>query len=231
MKRFLYFLAGATGTPAHRVIASYGIAQAFPLGCPISAQQVWGGPGGSDGIVVSCGAGDCRYLPDEQIWTKIGDIVWIGMAKDATQLPSPQDLERSVVMGKPLKLCDGREWHIPVVCTFNGETKLRRAIGLDEYGVAVLILDMYHRDLFLSAKALQYICVQGAGMQVAISKYRAFAEQVLAVNYRIGPKEIAALGLLKDDEIVLKLCHIAIDGDEICRAAEKAMALAEECRV
>jgi hypothetical protein len=187
------------------------------------------GPDGSNGLLVAAGEGkgvgkavhthEWRKAPGERDW-------WIGVAGETP----PQALARKEqIAGHEVELGDGRRWIVPVARTFGLGTRLpqRLVLGPDGETWEGEPLERYAK---ISAKAerIERAClgdlgddeepvhVMGEGATVAV--------EALALNYRIGPVEASALGLLTEP-VVFRVLWAFIDGptlDAVVKEREEA---------
>lgn len=160
------------------------------------------GPDGGRGVIVAppCPHGRSA-LPQgwaSARWEALpGGRAWLGWQPDAP--PGPDDLARRVqVPGHRVTLADGRDWLVPVARRVNGSSPLPRALRWDGASWSTGdVLPAYAR-LWETACAL-WDALLGADTTVA-GEVTADVEcdaaaAALAVNYRLGPAEVSALGL------------------------------------
>lgn len=162
------------------------------------------GPEGSSGYLVAVRPADesraakCGYYPDEQRWAKVrgadGKVThWIGYEK--ANPPGPADLARPrMVEGYPVTLADGRQWVIPSVHV--PYTTLPKICRADEDGNLVKsVPDEYEEICSLGAKFFD--CIRDVS-GFDFNEFVEFCWRLLAINYRIGRREMLELGLLAD---------------------------------
>jgi len=137
-------------------------------------------------------------LADKAKWSRIpGTEAWLGVVEDA--LPGPEDLQRSeIVDGHDVVLGDGFSWRVPVVRLLDGGSSLPRALEWD--GLAWRHGDVRPAYRCLWAAALRmWDALAGSnddGAPVTLTEEATTAATAIALNYRVGPAEISALGLL-----------------------------------
>lgn len=148
---------------------------------------------GKDGKAAKCG-----YYPDAQVWCKVrgadGKVThWIGYEKASP--PGPADLARpEMVDGYPVKLADKREWVIP--CVHVPLTTLPRIFRPDENGEADLSVASQYDDV--CKMGAQWFEDVGSQKKFVLKEYFEFTAALLAINYRLGQREILELGLISD---------------------------------
>ena len=213
-KHLTYYLTGVTAAPPVR------LAEILPIlaGGPIATRECFAGPDGAAGLILATdGEGVVAdYEPDRQTWTEIpatlhahhDGAVYLGLPKDPTERPGPAELLRNrneTVDGYPVTLGDGNEWTVPLARVFPAGTRLPESLGIGPDGAVVrAILPKYiaaSRDaerIFDCIRDDYGILPDDVDRPAPIEDDEAFhlAAAALAINYRIGPVEASALGLL-----------------------------------
>ncbi len=213
--RFLYFIIGITGSPSReKCVAVSGLDYAFPAGESFTTREMNGALGA--GVLAACGeGGPLEHNPETHDWSKISECVWLGMPRDKTQRPGPDDLARAerCLDGYPVMLGDGKKWNVPVIRFLFGNTQLPRFLTVVDGDVKWLVKPEF-TELFAMAESLvQKVFVDGESESDPAAILR-FCAMALGVNYRIGPYEVAALGLI-DSENVRLISDAALDGPKL----------------
>jgi len=140
------------------------------------------------------------YYPDEQTWHKCGEF-WIGVNGSGVK---PEQLEkRETIEGHLVKLADGNEWHVPCARFFP------QILRLNEEGDLVSEPEAKFKDFSQRCQKLFEIFTGMTEAEDADDPYGmdtkdwwSFAIEALAFNYRLGPWEASALGLLRDVDVM-----------------------------
>lgn len=211
----LYFIQ-QQGLVTRTDVSRWGLDYAFPTGV-VAAPFDASGPGGSQGCV--CGSTDERlgYAPDRQTWKRIpspllnnSPPVWVGHWNDL--LPGPQELRvatRGFTPGRALRLCDDREWVIPLARAWDQEQEigfrsLPAALELNEAGEwSSGEVFPHHRRLWeLACDYWDAMTGKSAGADSAVRfayhQLQSSAVEVLGSNYRVRATEVALLKLFDD---------------------------------
>ena len=133
----MYYVPGHQD-PTLEQIREWGLGYAFeqspecrlvsrgPLGSDLGAGCIFHDPKRNVGV-------QFRLNEEEQHWRRIETRqgkepeIWLGWNKEAP--PKPSDLEReSMLPGFTVKLADGNDWTLPVVCRFDWETNDRLSV-------------------------------------------------------------------------------------------------------
>jgi hypothetical protein len=199
MKFYYYF----PQTVSRDVVADFLAAR---FDAPAAANELRRGPDDGPGVMYAQAPADGArdvYRPDQQAWRRVGPV-WIGWYHDAQ--PGPADLARpESFTAYPARLGDGREWRIPVARTFPAGCPLPDCLVMDEDGhVSRETLAAYahlsrHADRVWSIVCRDNAIDSGDTTPVEpMSDREAFeiCTDILAAAYRVGPEEIALLGLL-----------------------------------
>lgn len=190
----LYFVEGFTSLGAGKV-GEAGLSHAFPAGSSFGSVQVMPGPAGLSGVVVAPDGERAAYCAEEQEWREIspafGKRRWCGWWNDSP--PTPPSLQRAGQLpGKSVRMADGAEWLVP------------RAYEIDEGGIRPMLPAAMRRlpsggwtrgDALPAYRELWAVAERIAESFPASYRYDDVAI-VLGGNYRIGPDEVGALGLL-----------------------------------
>jgi len=204
---FLYYLPRITYADVNAsTIAAAGLAAVFRdlLVTPrvtqdrISRRQVHtGGPDGGSGAIFAATPrpGEPEtiigYFRDRQTWLNCGPF-WLGY--ETGTLPAPEVLRRD----RPLEgylhtLGDARDWEVPIVRKAGRISRLPRSMGIDSEGRFTLSpLPEFDAAWDAAGKMFDHIFSPDP---FPFSEAFALCVEVLALNYRIGPREAAALKL------------------------------------
>lgn len=212
MPQFVYFARDKADLPACAFDSppSFAVAQ---------------GPGGESGWLASADADCVRYSEESQEWAAIADGVWVGMQRSAP--PTPIDLARSEQLpGETLTLADRGAWLVPRLRVHAGQygwatalpSRMRRDAGqwvggevLPEHADADA-LGAELLDRMIGAYEQQGLPDPSGGMSFA--QAADYAARVLAINYRVGPEELAMLGALPMDDRLAGVLRTACDYDQ-----------------
>ena len=209
MGAFYYYLPGQNA--AHRdALKDAGLEHLFDGRASATQGGMDPGPGGTRGSVAVIGSPPpVLHVPEGVEWQDCGKF-WLGY--DPENPPAPGDLEREdLVDGHCVSLADGNAWMIPVARHYDGSTPLPRPIKWHpERGWDTGEVVKRHRDLFAGAQRA-WDAMMGATKDESLT---AVVElDILAValgtNYRVGPAEIGALGILTTTnrvDVVRALC-------------------------
>lgn len=212
MAGFLYYLSGRNNLPV-REIAQLGLDHA--LDRKFESNPVTMGPDGKPGLVLAATGSvpALGYWPESQTWAVgPGKSWWLGTINEHE--PKPADLARRQMLdSEGLVLADGRSWLVPIArrfteprpdawdAPFRFAINLPELIDLNDAGEWRIgsVVDQY-RPLWSLACDWAALRQGDAGEELAErlnGRGRASAAvQVLAVNYRLGPCEVARLKLL-----------------------------------
>lgn len=204
MSQFLYFFPDVPSV-TQAVIDSVGLQGIVTR---TGGRSVNMGPGGFNGVIIGNKAG-AGYHPEKQTWcaapqgNEDNPPYWVGFDTDAK--PTPETLQRdSLLQSKPVTLCDGSVWQVPVLCEWQPgketpaiyQTPLPLMIDIDRYGNAVSgpVIPKY-RDLF--EVGLKILACMVAGKDdspepLTENQFRHFATDVLGCNYRVSLLELSS---------------------------------------
>ena len=207
MAGYLIFIPG--GDPHHQsrdLLAGVGLGglcdddPADMISCPV-------GPGGLGGVLLSwqtfIGAPRFAFLPESQDWQPInGGAWWFGRQKDCPITP-PDVARRKQYVGLPRVLRDGNEWQIPITAS------LPRTWGLDRDGAfARTVAPEFREYCEMSARVFHALMASadainaGEAITFELPEAWEYICRALALNYRLSPEIIAALGLIDDSNFV-----------------------------
>jgi hypothetical protein len=204
---FIYFVPDQTpATVTPEALAAAGLATVFRDACEsprafgerLIRRQVNIGPNGSAGLLLALTPADGRdpgliaCQRDSQRWIDCGGC-WLGRAKD--ELPTPELLARpSLLPGPFVTLGDGCEWQVPIVRKLARLALLPRRMGYDAEGrFAMTVLPEFDAAWRASGEMFDHI---RSAQPLDFEKVFALCVEVLALNYRIGLREAAELGLI-----------------------------------
>lgn len=174
------------------------------------------GPDGSRGHYFAPPSKGERGVPargEHARWSQLpGSPAWVGF--DPGSPPAPIDLERPrVFRGHLVELGDGQRWHVPAIRLSGGvdQTILPRRLTHDgNRWTEGEVLERY-RDMWDEAcrfwdqlTAALAPAAEGESTQVTLTldDETSTAANALALNYRLGPGEISALGLFTTETAV-----------------------------
>ena len=175
-------------------------AKVFQAGI-VRRQVHTGGPDGGTGVIVApqpVGGDpiDTGYHRDRQVWAHCG-AYWLGRAAKQidTRSPSPEVLARPALLPGPLvTLGDGRDWQIPIVRRLGRFSALPQRMGFDAAGeFALQPLPAYEAAWLAAGEIFDHLF---SARSLPFPKVFALCVEVLALNYRVGPREVADLGLI-----------------------------------
>ena len=217
MAGFLYFLPGLHGA-TQADLARVGLAGVFAADAP-AVRGCDRGPDGLQGVVVAVPgieqlAGTPArhgYFPDEQTWRNLGEY-WLGWETAAP--PRPADLRRpEMLAGYLIKLDDGSHWLCPVARSMPRGSILPRRMSLGPNGEIVWqALPRYAAFCAMAERAwLDYRRANGwldpndQIVTLTSDDARDIAVACLAMNYRVGAAEVAALEILTEQNMLAVL--------------------------
>jgi len=207
-RRFLYFLPAADPADVPERLDAIGLGPIFDGVVPDCRGCSTGPDGGPGQVVVlpaprNMQAQPLGYFPEQQLWTE-DEGYWLGCVPDA--LPRP--LELAVVMQQPghlFKLADGNHWLVPVLrrCDLAGGhdigVQLPRKLTIGDDGVWTTEPIAEHQALAVEIEstwsAFSDFCLGEVGT-LDDSTWPDLATRGIGVNYRVGRREVAYLGLL-----------------------------------
>lgn len=226
MLPFLYFLPPSPLPIAER-IRDLGLSAVIDK--PRLAKVLANGPNGGGGDVVCDASFD--HVPqvhmNEQVWRAApkrgGDQVpyWIGWYKDSRPTPALLAKSRSID-GESIILHDGTKWNVPRLMEWRESdlhtvvfrTKLPQILDINDDGdlVPSRIDPKYEAvwdDGWRAHDALVGQAVDTGRAVMTKAEANDLACRVLNINYRVGPIEVACLGLF-DEELAIDVVKIAI---------------------
>lgn len=222
---FLYFLPATEADEITRDgIASGPLSLAFSdaLRTPRTFTEmtirtnVTKGPSGSSGTIIAvhslkwASTHQVGYYPEKQTWRDCGTF-WLGYANDAK--PGPDSLQRDqIVTGYEQELGDDRIWVAPIVRYPAGNTNLPQSMGIDGAGQFVESVVSSMQWAWALACDVWDRYVMGDGLQR--DEIFGMSVKCLAINYRLGPHEATALGLI-DGPKAKEILQAAIAGPMI----------------
>ena len=193
MGGFVYYIPG---TKSIESIKTAGLTYVFD-GCNPTHTLCHHGPDSGEGLVcVPRPIGDtedptrCGYFQDRQQWVQCGAF-WIGWEN----LPSPADVaRRRMIYGMPIEMGDGNEWQIPHAYAHDGESALpQRQVFVD--GAPAWSVPAEYQQIEDDGKRV-YDSLMGESGSIPRDECVPIIHRAIGVNYRIGPNEITALGLI-----------------------------------
>lgn len=189
------------------------------------------GPGNSAGVMLAAqtAAGEMPrrlgYYPQEQEWTQVNELLWIGV--DPAEMPKPGELERlRVCRGYEIEM-NGQRWQVPVVRRHDPAkpTLLPSAYSRNAAGQQVETVRAAYRghwEAFRDAAAWAYDGMPEGRFSVA--DLVELAIRALSINYRFGWNEQNLLQTI-DSENFLSVIAAAVDlpGYQAAADAQKKM--------
>jgi hypothetical protein len=212
-----YFIPQARPTLAEPALIELGLAHAS-AGSGATQAEIREGPGGAGGVLLHFDVpGEApaalRYDAAAQTWKQApGGKWWFGFEGEV----QPRQLQRrEICPGQAVALRGGTEWIIPrcyAVLPDRPRT-LPGRLDLDEAGNWVAVTEDRYRQLCEDAwRVWQAWC--GSGPELDAPTVLRIVAAALAVNYRVGQVEIAALGILGTND-VHRILAALIDADEV----------------
>lgn len=219
----IYWTPAAQPPNRERVVAA-GFAYALAAGGPSVTQGP--GPDGAGGHLLAFGAGNPSPVGHTLTWTPVGATGYY-TGVDPADPPTPSDLARPLQRdGHVVRLGDGRDWLVPVARAVDGTTPLPRAVTWDGHDWGLGDVETAYRALFAAACRLWNGLRERAAtageetVTVTVRDEIDLAAAALAVNYRVGPTELAVLGLLTT-ETAGRVCLACIDWPGVQALAKK----------
>lgn len=218
---FLYYLPGATvGTTDRDVLRRAGLEPVFRDALatqPAFQERVIlhqvhaNGPGEIRSGVIACFDGEhvkrVGYYPDEQTWINCG-LYWLGHA--ALPIPPEQLARPTVVPGYEVVLGDGNVWQAATIRRGGVAPNLPRSFGMDQAGqFAMQVMPAYAWAWELGQQIFDKVF---GSPQLAWSEAFRLCVESLSINYRIGMREAAILGLLNTENFQ-RVFDAAVDWD------------------
>lgn len=213
MASFLYFVP-EQGAVSPAILERYGLSDRL-AGAAVTSRACRG-PDGVEGLVIGlAGAAMPGWYPDRQRWVAV-DQYHLGVWLDDP--PTARDLARPTMSaGHAVILRDEQRYIVPCVRLAIGFTGLSEVYRFDESGQIAATIEDRHRALWDRACRLFGEMAQAIGLPTEdpvepLSRGERFesAVEALAINYRVGPAEIAARELV-DTATIQKILEAAID--------------------
>lgn len=233
--QFVYFLPDRQHVTAAELV-QLGLGHAFGQQSGASPQaafttrEVYQGPEGKTGLVVSTDDGALAYKPDVQTWRKHwADPYWCGYWNESP--PTPDELQRPVLIdGVPLVLEDGRTWLAPRAREFHdmdgqllADTPLPRKFECVE-GVWVPgeVKQPWRKlwDLALAFTETVASDDDGSTLQFRFDDADQLAILCLQTNYRVAALEVDQLGIYSE-QVRHALIRVACDLDGFAEILKK----------
>lgn len=210
---FLYYLPASRGS--REAVLAAGLGYALGPGGPTWAPMA-PGPDGQAGVVLGLSDAAPVHAAGDVRWTRMAGLaVWLGLLNAAP--PGPADLARPEGLpGHRVRLGDGAEWLIPAARLVRGGTLLPQALvraqgawtrgdvlpaWRDLWDGACRVWDALYGGLAAADEAEETDePANPAGppkpVRLTLSDECDLAVRAIAANYRVGPDEVSALGLL-----------------------------------
>lgn len=230
MSGFLYYRPG-DGLVNLADAKTHAIGYAFDGGTPAGANGVIGPDGGRGTIFADrkrLGEKTIRYVAAEQAWRQIPNSeVWVGYYTDAK--PTPGDLARPTMLDGPtMILADEHAWKIPLIRRFDEQTEvfaanLPQVIGLDDEGNWMLgCVVAKHNHLWKDVGLfVDHLCgavavaaddeAEDVVVDYTLTHELNTIADLLAANYVVSKAEVAVLGLLAGEAMILEVLMAAAD--------------------
>lgn len=213
MSGLLYYLPDRS-TVARSEFEQLGLAHLLEPGGPgPTLTGTTRGPDEHAGVVFTLPGVDGHELPATAsaaaTWSKIDDSpAWVGFLPAAR--PTPEDLTRAMrITGHEVELADGRRWLVPVARSWRGASRFPRKLARKNGRWTADELLAPYVDLFKAALEVWDELVEKATSSMDLDRATTIAVRALAVNYRVGPSEVAALELLDEPRMVEVLKALA----------------------
>jgi len=201
---FLYYIPKASDASAVELRAV-----GHALDGPPAVRETTRGPDGGPGHVLGRAAapGSVGYWPDRHTWRPLrpGEPAGAWLGYDPADLPTPADLlRREPIDGYEVTL-EGRDgpsrWLVPVARIFPEGTNLPAALAIGPGGALVKEpLARYAAACRLAERLWDHVLAGQDGRPptepMTDAEEFAAACEILALNYRVGPAEMSALGAL-----------------------------------
>jgi len=179
------------------------------------------GPEGKRGSLIQINhpayeAVNCRYSKDEQVWRKCGESHYIGYWKD--KLPNAAALVRPELLeGENIDI-KGDTWRV-VVCS-PSRTSLPHTFDISPDGSEWVpsVSAEYEPVMKMCEEAMEF--AEGQDAHVKVQYCMSLLAKVLGLNYHVGKRELAMLGLVTTESFGL-LWNAIIGLTTIEREAER----------
>lgn len=232
MAGLIYYLAGKRAV-SEEDLRKAGLGYALDgAGGPshVAAEK---GPDGGAGVMFTLPDARGENPPVQALaasarWTRIPDVAgaWVGF--DPKDPPGPGDLcRREKMVGHDVEMGDGRKWTVPVAIRFPEGTCLPRSLSWDGSRWAQGDVVPRYRELFAAAQRIWDNLVnatkpgeEAGEVTVTLSEEAGVCACALAVNYRLGPAEISALGLF-DEQSEANAALALVDWPAVLEYARK----------
>lgn len=203
------------------------------------------GPDGGDGLVLAAHpkpgivAPRLAYAREQQTWHRVeappdpgapgpvdppGSAYWFGWWSESASPaspapPGPEDLERRQVLpGHRVTLGDGNDWLIPAIHAPRTAIPHTMRLGADR---SWRLEPLPEYAAIMAEGAHWYRVAAGELDPPPRSEWAEFACRLLALNYRVSPWEISALGLLRaSDDQYAAVVAAALDFPAVAAEAE-----------
>jgi hypothetical protein len=162
-----------------------------------------------------------KYSNEGQRWVEVAPGRWVGFWE--SYRPGPADLARAgddFVEGVAVELGDGSEWILPRLLKDTRESGLPRSLRLSADGHLIGDVAEKYKALALDGERLWryilHIQRDEPAPQPAMTEAEIFrlVSRVVGVNYRLGPGEVGALGLVTSGNF-LRLAFLIIGYDTL----------------
>lgn len=212
---FLYYVP--QDVRLHECNLSYAIDQGNSTACAayVECQILRNGPDGGGGMIYSHSTQRVGYYPDEQHWEQLSESrAWIGWPKQAPADVRLMLQRKQLLDGYWVELSDGNQWLVPIARKPEMDEELRWTVTLPRtlifrngdwlYGPVERryagLLDIAYKWLPVRVAAVRDDTDEANAtmqlMDVSMQECISMAVTALSYNYRLGPAEVSALGLM-----------------------------------
>lgn len=210
MAGFLYYIPGGQ-TAAKATLEKAGIWNTIG-GCALACRQVFGGPNGGSGIIVSASeASMCTYQKDGQTWEQSAGEggAWIGYWNDSP--PKEADLRRKQQLaGHPVELREGEMWCIPVARMITGGSALPQSFVLGR-NFEIVDAKILPRYAAMWARTQQVWEMMSRQTDIDVTPCLELAIEAIGLNYHVGVAEVNLLGLVTSANFFNGICGAVLD--------------------
>jgi hypothetical protein len=195
----------------------------------LAISHVTNGPGGHSGVILYPMTSDemrtdedrpplvVGYYPDKQTWESAGrySVGWM-----PGEMPTEEGLRRDLIIdGWDNQLADGRRWACPTIRLQAGKSNLPDVWGVKNGQFVSRVKPDWAWAWDLSGEIWDYFQHE---KDIPYPTAFEWCVKLLAMNYRLGPVEVGALGLIGNQDFQ-NILLAAVNGPflEMIREAEK----------
>lgn len=230
MAGFIYYIPGKGQNITPAQLADYGLSYVSEVG--LIRGGCLRGPDGGQGVIVAESGFkhpdglSFGFYPDVQTWERLPEsTAWIGHWTE--HRPKPEDLARKKQFpGIAVRTYYGENLIVPTILLVDGSTCFPRFIKWDgkDWGMGDIVEE--YRSLWSDALRVFSMLVSSAcgtdpeeSDVLTPNQLGDFAVKVCALNYRLGPAELIALGFT--DAEWRAVIHAAVDWAGRCEIVKK----------